>query len=490
MNRMTMNIARAAAMGVLTAVLVAGCGGGGGNPGACVSGSPQICQPTSSSPSTPATVPGDSPFPASVQLANICTLDGARRFTRTYLDEVYLWYPEIRVVEASTYTNIGVYFYDLLTQALDSSGQLKDRFSFIVNASDADSITTGANVGYGVRWEITSQGQQRVAFVDVGSPAHAAGLQRGGELVRVITAGRPDWYPNAAAEINFEYRPAPGASTQNVTLRAAAIQEDPVPLVRNLVSPAGTSVAYLLFNAHTQGAQDKLIAALAAVKQSGAREMVLDMRYNQGGYLYTALTLSSMLAGPDVDGKVFERLQFNDKRQALSDSEVMNFAGAVQFGEMQYPQGTPLSRLGLPRVYVLATGSTCSASESVINSLRGVGIEVVLVGQATCGKPYGFSRKDNCGIAYFPIEFQGVNDKGFGDYASGFAPTCAVQDDFDHALGDTAERLLTTALHHIDSGSCGALSATAQPQVRRLEQYRWDGSAPVRRPGKLILSGH
>ena len=269
MNRFAMAGARAAAMGVFAAILVAGCGGGGGNPGACISGSQETCQSGSSfSPATPAAPIGAT---ASERLANMCTLDGVRQFTHSYLDEVYLWYREIPDVNAASYTNIGVYFYDLLTKALDASGQPKDRFSFIVNSTDADSITSGANIGYGLRWETSAQGKERVAFVDAGSPAEAAGLQRGGELVQVLTPGRPDWFPNAVSEITFEYRPTPGAQARIVTLRSAAIQEDPLPLTSTLFSPAGKPVAYMLFNAHTSGAQDKLIAALTSVLQAGVR---------------------------------------------------------------------------------------------------------------------------------------------------------------------------------------------------------------------------
>ena len=75
----------------------------------------------------------------------------------------------------------------------------------------------------------------------------------------------------------------------------------------------------------------------------------------------------------------------------------------------------------------------------MVNSLRGVGVTVNLVGGTTCGKPYGFFPQDNCGTTYFAIQFQGVNQQGFGDYGDGFAPTCAVADDFGHALGDPAE---------------------------------------------------
>ena len=76
--------------------------------------------------------------------------------------------------------------------------------------------------------------------------------------------GRPTGIPTTGAEITFTWRPAPGQPAVTSTLRSVALQEDPLPLVRNLVSPAGRQVAYLLFNAHTQGAQDKLIAAVDA----------------------------------------------------------------------------------------------------------------------------------------------------------------------------------------------------------------------------------
>ena len=64
---------------------------------------------------------------------------------------------------------------------------------------------------------------------------------------------------------------------------------------------------------------------------------------------------------------------------------------------------TPLPNLGLNRVYVLASAGTCSASESVINGLRGIDVEVIVLGSSTCGKPYGFTAKDNCGLSYFPV---------------------------------------------------------------------------------------
>ncbi len=58
-----------------------------------------------------------------------------------------------------------------------------------------------------------------------------------------------------------------------------------------------------------------------------------------------------------------------------------------------------------------------------MNGLRGVGVTVYSSAADTCGKPYGFYPKDNCGTTYFSIQFKGVNDQGFGDYAEGFSAT-------------------------------------------------------------------
>lgn len=43
------------------------------------------------------------------------------------------------------------------------------------------------------------------------------------------------------------------------------------------------------------------------------QELVLDLRYNPGGYLCVARALASMVTGPANDSRVFERLAFNGK---------------------------------------------------------------------------------------------------------------------------------------------------------------------------------
>jgi carboxyl-terminal processing protease len=154
-------------------------------------------------------------------------------------------------------------------------------------------------------------------------------------------------------------------------------------------------------------------------------------------------------------------LTFNDKNPfKLTDADALTpFWNTTQGFSLS--QGQNLPYLGLNRVYVLTSARTCSASESIVNGLRGVGIEVNLIGGTTCGKPYGFIAQDNCGITYFAIQFKGVNDKGFGDYSDGMAPTCKVADDYTRQLGDPAEGQLAAALTLRSTGACPPGTAVA-----------------------------
>ena len=267
------------------------------------------------------------------------------------------------------------------------------------------------------------------------------------------------------------------SSTASATPSMAASATNPVPITKTVTSPNGRKVGYILFNQHSQGAQDALITAFRTLQAAAVQDLVLDLRYNAGGFIYVAQAAAAMVAGPSAAGQVFERARYSDKRAADSADGTFFIPGQVDTAETQYPKGTPLPQLNLPRLYVLTSTYTCSASESIINSLRGIGVQVILVGNRTCGKPYGFHRKDNCGKSYFPIEFQLTNAAGFGDYTTGFPVQCQVQENPTTALGSTSEPLLAGALRHIDTGSCPVSASTAvQSQSAALSLFDRPGA--------------
>jgi hypothetical protein len=220
------------------------------------------------------------------------------------------------------------------------------------------------------------------------------------------------------------------------------------------------------FNDHLATSEAQLIAAINQLKASAVTDLVLDMRYNGGGYLDIASELAFMIAGATpTNGKVFEQQHFNDKNpfQLTAAQTITPFHAATLGWPNGAAAGEALPTLNLKRVYLLVGAGTCSASEAVVNGLRGVGVEVDLFGATTCGKPYGFYPQDNCGTTYFSIQFQGVNQLGQGDYADGFTPTCAAADDFSHALGDPSEGRLAAALsYRANNNVCDPLLAKAQ----------------------------
>jgi carboxyl-terminal processing protease len=240
-----------------------------------------------------------------------------------------------------------------------------------------------------------------------------------------------------------------------MTLVSTVVADAPVMNVKVLDTSDG-KMGYLQFNTHTAAAEAPLMDAIALFRNAGVSDLVIDMRYNGGGLLGIGSELASMVApAHSTYGQTFERLIFNRKNpfNMTASASRMPFFATAQYGPRA---GTTLPRLNLSRVLVLAGGATCSASESVVNGLRGIGVQVDLIGGTTCGKPYGFLPQDNCGTTYFAVQFQGVNAREEGGYGDGMAPTCVVADDFSHALGDPAEARLAAALELRRTGLCPA----------------------------------
>jgi hypothetical protein len=211
-------------------------------------------------------------------------------------------------------------------------------------------------------------------------------------------------------------------------------------------------VGYMGYTQFVTYSVTDLTRAVTSLAQQGASELVLDLRYNGGGDVATSRDLASLIAGARVAGQVFASLRFNDKHPEKNE----NYTFAAP----------PASIAGLSRVFIITSGNTASASELVINGLKPF-MDVVLVGETTFGKPYGFEPFDYCGITYNAVNFESVNALGVGGYTSGFAPNCPAPDDLDHALGDTQERRLKEALDYIATGRCSAQPPQAASLVKR-----------------------
>ena len=241
---------------------------------------------------------------------------------------------------------------------------------------------------------------------------------------------------------------AGAGGNRTVTLQSASYDLVPVPAQQVVTSPAGRRVGYVMVKDMITQAVSPATEAFASFRSAGVTELVVDLRYNGGGYVSVARDIASLVGGSRSAGRTYTSLIYNSKRANEQNDS--------------YSFNEPPQALGLQRVYILAGERTCSASEQLANGLRPF-VNVVLVGDTTCGKPVGFVPHDDfCGNTYNVVNFESVNANNEGRYFDGLRPTCAVAEDWSKPLGSTAEPLLATALRHADGGNCTAPAEARQ----------------------------
>lgn len=399
--------------------------------------------------------------PAPLTASQCGSIDNQKSWVGQYMNGAYYWTANMPSADPAQYASVADYFDALRWLPTD-------HYSFTLSEQEYQALfQSGQEIGYGIEWKndlayatsASDPGPIRVAYVDAGSPAALAGVARGDALVTVNGATASSQavidllYPTqTGTPITLELR-ATGASTSyTVSLVATTVTHDAVFDTQVLTAANGSKVGYLVLNQFLAPTttMPALRSAFHNLQQAGVNDLVLDLRYNGGGYVSMANELSAMIAGNRVSaGNTFVRYYFNAKNSASNYSDSFVNAGSDTL-------------LSLPRVLVLTSGRTASASELVINALKPY-MTVVQLGSLTYGKPVGQIPVVNCGQMFAPIVFETTNAAGNGGYFSGIAPSCStVLDDLDHPLGATNEAVLGQALGYVNSGACPATIAATQ----------------------------
>ncbi|MFI3282442.1 MAG: S41 family peptidase [Rikenellaceae bacterium] len=293
-----------------------------------------------------------------------------------------------------------------------------------ISQTKVEELTLGLARAATVSYDDDTQMGVLVMAVIKDSPLYDAGVRRGDVIWSVNSAKLTSENISGYAQILLE----PTSATTYTLSFEDGSSAAPVakymycsPILHSDIYDG--SVGYISYLNFDMAWDDELMAELTDMKSQGITDLILDMRLNTGGYVSTANKLSTAIAGDAAMGEVFANYRYNDTRMAtMSTSDLVE----------NFNISATIPHLNFTTLYCLVSDYTASASELVINSLRGIDIEVFLIGTQTEGKNVAMEVQEKTfgdyDYQFYPISIELSNAKGYSGYEDGFEEDIYVDD--------------------------------------------------------------
>ncbi len=374
------------------------------------------------------------------------------------MNDYYFWEEQLPTnIDRTREKDPEDYFYKLLYRPTDRFSFILDSYDDLVNMLNGIEKTIGVNFKLYKLNETSNDILGIVRYVLPDSPADNAEIKRGDIFYKVDGTKlttlnyssllyNKDSYTLTFGEIN-EGGLINETTSHNLT--AVIINEDPIHY-HDVIEYAGHKIAYLSYNQFISEYDNDLKSVIQGFISEGASDLVLDLRYNPGGSMSTAILLSSMIAPKSVTSanSVLAYINWNDQLQKYWEltqgTESENLVSRFLDTD---------TNMNLSRVYVITSSNTASASELLINCLSPY-MEVILIGsENTVGKNVGsitiYDTEKRHDWAIQPIVTTISNSNMDSNYTDGFAPDYQVKDDVSAELGSIYEDMLTKAIELI-----------------------------------------
>jgi hypothetical protein len=370
----------------------------------------------------------------------------------------YYWYDKMPAVTKENYADP----YELL-EALRYKEL--DKWSFVADYDEFIAEMAGSFVGHGFMIGLDEDTIARIAMIYKNSQLYLEGVRRGWivkkvnnvEIAPLLAHDLAAYYtlmgPMEAGVTNTFLFQKPDNSEVTISSTKSSFTINSVILYDTLHLKSEVA-GHLVFESFIEPSEQELKTAFAYFKSQNVKDLILDLRYNSGGYIYIAQQLASYIGGNGLAGTPFVTLSYNNKMQAANRI---------------FPFITTSYSFSLPKIVVITTRRTASASELIINGLLPHLNQIITIGDTTNGKPVGMNQW-NCGRKYVfcPITFKVVNSSNEGDYFDGFAPDKIATDDITHNFSDKNEECLKEAILYLETGS---FSGKGKEDFRRSLQF-------------------
>lgn len=415
--------------------------------------------------------------------------------TQTWMYETmqqeYLYYQDIPEKKSLNFFNKPSDFLNSMVSSKDKkSGSTFSHIDsvFVTTRSTSTTPTFGFE-GTMVRAENGSYGI-RVLYTQENSPAEEVGLKRGDLIIAANNKkiNSSDLFyitsPKEAYLFTMGKLNERGFDTlQTVQMPSPRIVENKNIYKSDIMEIAGKRVAYIMYNEFGNNDAENLKLLFKDIAGQSVDDIILDLRYNPGGYVNIAQLVSTNLAPQEAIGNVFLKMTHNDK---INQTDILNFEQSL------LANGSPVNYKNL---YVITSSNTASASEIVINCLRPyMAGRLIQVGTATFGKNVAqqlYTDEEKAPMLEFWMTNSLLsNAEDFSDYyTSGLKPDYEKAENFKGELGELGtaqDSLMIPIIKHIETGSFPT-TETPDAASRSLdEKLRFNNSIDLKPKSAII----
>ena len=409
--------------------------------------------------------------------------------TKTWIYEVmqenYLFYEDIPAEEKLN-------FFKKPAEFLASAASSKDQKNGYV-FSHVDSVLTRATstypcFGFDAVLVRTDGGSNalRVLYTEPDSPAEEAGLKRGDWIIAIdnkkistsdyttyinrptkaysFTLANYNPYPEEVDDPEFNYVEFDTLGT--IQMPSPRYVEEQDILKTGTISAGNRKAFYILYNEFGENT-DVLKELFSQLNGQTFDDIILDLRYNPGGYVSTSQLMGTALAPASAMGQPFLQMTYNDK---INKTEVLNFDASL------LPGSTTLSYQNL---YILTSGNTASASEIIINCLRPyMEGRLYQVGMPTFGKNVAqqlFTNEEAPNIELWLTTTYLSNSQGFYEYyTNGLQPDFEVEENYAEKLGELGseeDQLMQPVLYRMAYGNFPSSGNSEENMSRHISTH-------------------